>query len=250
MSAQNTSAPPPARPEWAYFLDVDGTLIDLAATPATVHVDEDLLGLLQRLRAAGQGALALVSGRSLADLAHHLPGLDMPMAGQHGLERRGGDGRLHRPDIPVQALETVRTQVADQVRRHPALLMEDKGMTLALHYRQAPFLAGHVHRLMARLAGQLGPSYTVQKGKYVAELKPAGMDKGTAIADYLAEPPFSGRHPVFIGDDANDELAFARINLQGGLSIKVGPGPSCATHRLADVHAVRNWLAVALETSS
>jgi len=191
-------------------------------------------------------------------------GVAVPELGWEGSPPLGGPRtyarfRLYATSIyRVAALESeltaegieVRTQVADQVRRHPALLMEDKGMTLALHYRQAPFLAGHVHRLMARLAGQLGPSYTVQKGKYVAELKPAGMDKGTAIADYLAEPPFSGRHPVFIGDDANDELAFARINLQGGLSIKVGPGPSCATHRLADVHAVRNWLAVALETSS
>ncbi|MEW5789693.1 MAG: trehalose-phosphatase [Pseudomonadota bacterium] len=249
MHLQHASPPPPARPDWAYFLDVDGTLIDLAATPASVHVDGDLLALLQRLQVAGGGALALISGRSLADLAHHLPGLAMPMAGQHGLERRDGGGRVHRPPLPAGALDDVRTVLGAQTLRFPALLLEDKGMTLALHYRQAPFLAGHVHQLMARLAKAIGHHYTVQKGKYVAELKPAGVDKGTAIAAYLSEPPFADRRPVFIGDDANDEQGFARVNLLGGLSIKVGPGPSCATHRLADVGAVRDWLGNALETT-
>lgn len=238
---------PPARPDWAYFLDVDGTLIDLAASPGAVHVDGDLLALLARLRQAGQGALALVSGRSLRDLAQHLPGQDLPMAGQHGLERRDAQGRLHRPLLPDDALDEARTVLMAQVVRHPGLLLEDKGMTLALHYRQTPSLAGHVHRLVARLARNLGSHYTVQKGKYVAELKPLGIDKGTAIAAYLAEPPFAGRRPVFIGDDANDEHGFALVNMLHGLSIKVGPGPTCAVHRLPHVGAVRAWLAGALE---
>lgn len=238
---------PPARLDWAYFLDVDGTLIDLAATPDTVHVDEALLTLLGTLHKRCGGALALVSGRSLADLEHRLGSLGIAMAGQHGLERRDGQGRLHVPIPPSAARHGAKAALLAATANHPGLLLEDKGLALALHYRQAPTLATHAHRLMAGLARGMGAEYTVQKGKFVVELKPAGIDKGTAIAAYLREIPFAGRRPVFIGDDANDEHGFAEINRLGGLSIKVGKGGTCAGHRLADVAAVRAWLAIALE---
>jgi trehalose 6-phosphate phosphatase len=119
------------------------------------------------------------------------------------------------------------------------ILLEDKGLTLALHYRQAPHLAAYAHRLMARLMQEAGGGLELQKGKRVIEIKPAGIDKGTAVAEYLAESPFRGRHPVFIGDDLNDEHGFAEVNRAGGISIKVGPGASCARYRLPHVAAVR-----------
>ena len=100
---------------------------------------------------------------------------------------------------------------------------------------------------MARLMGEAGGGLELQKGKRVIEIKPAGIDKGTAVAEYLAESPFRGRHPVFIGDDLNDEHGFAEVNRVGGISIKVGPGASCARYRLPHVAAVRHWLNEALK---
>jgi len=237
--------PPAAEAAWAYFLDVDGTLLDIAETPGGVHVDAALLELIGQLRLASDGAVALISGRALTDLEARLGMLRLPMAGQHGLERRDVGGRLWLHAPPPEAKCALKSALAPVVERHAGLLLEDKGLTLALHYRRAPQLAGYVHRLMAQLAAS-NAALEMQRGKRVVELKPAGIDKGTAIGEYLAEAPFRGRRPVFIGDDANDEHGFAEINRADGVSIKVGPGRSCARHRLANVAAVRKWLAGAL----
>jgi len=130
------------------------------------------------------------------------------------------------------------------------LMLEDKGLSLALHYRLAPTMAASVHRIMHRLVNRLGQGLELQRGKRVVEIKPAGIDKGSAVAEYLAEPPFRGRRAVFIGDDLNDEHGFAEVNRLGGVSIKVGRGASCARFRLKDVAAVRHWLASALEETA
>lgn len=240
--------PPPARLDWAYFLDVDGTLIDLAATPDAVNVDRGLLALLIRLYRACGGALALVSGRSLADLDRRLAGLDLPMAGQHGFERRDAAGVLHLSELAPPPRAAVDAVLGPELARHPALLLEDKGHSLALHFRRAPALGKRAMRIMSRLAAELGDGYALRPGKCVVEMKPAGAEKGDAIAAYLAEPPFAGRRPVFIGDDVTDEHGFAAINRLGGLSIKVGPGPTHARHRLPRVAAVHAWLTGAMET--
>jgi trehalose 6-phosphate phosphatase len=139
--------------------------------------------------------------------------------------------------------------LAPVLARHPGLLLEDKGLTLALHYRRAPQLAAYAHRLMARLAAGAGAGLEVQRGKRVAEIKPAGVDKGTAIEEYLREAPFRGRRPVFIGDDLNDEHGFAEVNRLDGISIKVGGGRSIARYRLRDVAAVMRWLAAATKSA-
>jgi trehalose 6-phosphate phosphatase len=238
--------PPAARADWAYFLDVDGTLIDIAATPEAVHVDAALLGLIARLQRASGGALALVSGRALSFLDRRLGALRLPLAGQHGLERRDAAGRLHVHAAPAAARSAIKRALAPVLARHPGLLLEDKGLTLALHYRRSPQLASYAHRLMARLAAEADAGLELQRGRRVAEIKPAGKDKGAAVADFLQEPPFRGRRPVFIGDDRNDEHGFAEVNRLDGVSIKVGQGASCARYRLRDVAAVRRWLAAAL----
>jgi trehalose 6-phosphate phosphatase len=188
------------------------------------------------------GALALVSGRPLRELDALLPAAGWAAAGQHGLEWRAPDGSLHRPPPPA-ALEPAREALADLVARHPALLLEDKGLSLALHYRRAPRLAGFAHRAVRQLATQLGPELVVQTGKRVIELRPAGQDKGAAVRRFLALPPFRGRRPVFLGDDVTDEAAFGAVNALGGHSIKVGRGPTAARWRLAGVDDVRAWLA-------
>jgi len=239
---------PPAQPGWAFFLDVDGTLLDLAETPDAVHVDAGLLNLLTHLHAASGGALALVSGRSIADLDARIGHDAIPRAGQHGLERRAADGSLSRIQPPEATMRHLDAVLTDLTLRYPALLLERKGLTLALHYRRQPALASTVHRLVkAELAALADPALELQKGKYVLEIKPIGADKGTAITAFLAEAPFAGRRPVFIGDDVNDEHGFAAVNRCDGLSIRVGLGRSCALYRLPNIEAVRAWLAGALE---
>jgi trehalose 6-phosphate phosphatase len=234
--------PPPAHVDWAYFLDVDGTLIAIADRPDAVAVDASLLDLIERLYQASGGAVALVSGRAIADLQQLLAPLHVPMAGQHGLERRDAEGRLWTYEAPPGVKESIKAALAPVVARHPGLLLEEKALTLALHYRAAPQLASYVHRLMARLAREANAGLEVQRGKRVAEIKPAGYDKGSAVTAFLSAPPFRGRQPVFIGDDANDEHGFAEVNRMGGISIRVGAGKSCATYRLPNVAAVRSWL--------
>jgi len=239
--------PPAASAEWAYFLDIDGTLIDIADTPDAVRVDIALLDLIARLHRASGSAVALVSGRTISDIESRLGMPRLPLAGQHGLERRDAAGRLWIHAAPPAAKFAIKEALEPVLARHPGLLIEDKGMTLALHYRLAPHLAAYAHRLMTRLATAAGAGLEVQRGKCVAEIKPSGIDKGTAVTEYLAEPPFMGRRPVFIGDDLNDEHGFAEVNKLDGISIKVGKGASCARFRLPDVAAVRRWLGDALK---
>jgi trehalose 6-phosphate phosphatase len=239
--------PPKPCIEWAFFLDVDGTLLDIADTPDAVRVDTALLDLIGRLHRASGGAMALVSGRSLSDLEGLLGMPRLPMAGQHGLERRDAAGRLWIHAAPPAAKCVIKAALAPVLARHPGLLLEDKGLTLALHYRLAPHLAAYAHRLMTQLVKEAGGELEIQRGKRVVEIKPAGIDKGAAVAEYMAESPFRGRYPVFIGDDFNDEHGFAEVNKLGGISIKVGKGSSSARFRLANVAAVRRWLGDALK---
>jgi trehalose 6-phosphate phosphatase len=239
--------PPPADNGWAYFLDVDGTLIAIADTPDAVHVDRALLRLLGQLYQECGGAVALISGRAIRDLEGHLGVPHLPVAGQHGLERRDAAGRVHARAAPAAARAGMVRELSALAARHPGLLLEDKGITLALHYRLAPGLASYVQRAVAQLVREAGAGLEVQRGKRVAEIKPAGFDKGSAVLEYLAEPPFLGRRPVYIGDDLNDEHAFAEVNRLGGISIRVGRGGSSARFRLPDVDAVRRWLGGALK---
>lgn len=245
MSRDRTEQPPVAQIDWSYFLDVDGTLIEFANTPDAVRVDQALLNLVSRLHQQCGGALALVSGRALLDLEWRLGSLKLPIAGQHGLERRDATGGLHVHGVPSAAIAAIRLRLQAVLERHPGLLLEDKGLALAVHYRQAPALAGTLHRLLRRLIADSGEALQLQRGKRVVEIKPLGVDKGTAIEEYLAELPFRGRRPVFIGDDATDEHGFAVVNRLHGLSVKVGNGPTQAHYRLADVAAVRAWLSSA-----
>lgn len=242
---EQDNLPPKPSVDWAYFLDVDGTLLEIAENPNAVRVEPSLLHLLERLHRAS-GAVALISGRAISDLDRRIANR-LPRAGQHGLERRDASGRLRLHATPTQAKDRIRTALTPWLEKHPGLILEDKGVTLALHYRQEPELEEQMNALMEKLIAENGDDLIMQKGKCVVEAKPAHFDKGTAIEEFLAEMPFKGRKPVFIGDDLNDEHGFAAINRLGGISIKVGEGDSCAAYRLPDVDAVRAWLASALE---
>ncbi len=228
----------------ALFLDVDGTLIEIASTPHAVIVTDDLKALLRTLANRLGSALALVSGRSIPTLDALFAPLHLAAAGIHGCERRAADGHLVRPTIDEHRFAAARDELAQWSGRHPGSLLEDKGYALALHYRLAPALESAALGEALRALQQLGGTHELQRGKFVFELRPAGYSKGTAIAAFMAEAPFRGRRPVFIGDDVTDEDGFAVVNRLGGISIRVGNvAQTAAQHHLADVDAVRRWLA-------
>jgi trehalose 6-phosphate phosphatase len=233
----------------ALFLDVDGTLLELAATPGVVRVPAELGELLARLGEQYRGALALVSGRRLLDLERLFAPRRFAAAGLHGLERRDAAGRIVSVALAgsVNGLDYARRRIAAVVAREPRLTLEDKGLALALHFRAAPELAAIAENCLGELADELGPEFHVQQGKFVLELKPASASKGSAITAFMAEPPFRGRRPIFIGDDLTDEDGFAAVNALGGESIRVGPpGESAARARLDGVGDVIAWLNRAL----
>lgn len=234
-------APVPAR-DWALFLDVDGCLLDFAATPTGVHVPEGLLGVLDALHRVLDGALALVSGRPLAQLDALFAPLQLPAAGLHGLQLRSRDDAVDTTGTVPAALLALRFTAQALAAKFPGAVIEDKGTTLALHWRGAPAAAEPLHE-MATSALTTLPGYHLQPGNHVLELRPDGADKGAAIAQLLASPPFRGRTPVFVGDDLTDEHGFAAVNARGGISILVGTrAPSAARHRLHDPAALRDWL--------
>ncbi len=229
--------------DWAFFLDLDGTLLEHAERPDAVRVDAPMRRLLADLHEGAGGALALISGRSVADIDRLCSPLVLPAAGQHGVERRDAAGRMHRHAFPEQPVRRAAARLAAYAAQHPGLVFEDKGYNLALHYRLAPWQADAVRELVEGAATELGRGFEVQAGKMVYELKPGGRDKGTVIGDFMAERPFRDRTPVFIGDDLTDEFGFSVVNRLGGRSIKVGDGASAARWRIADAAAVRRWLA-------
>lgn len=233
--------PPPPRCDWAYFFDVDGTLVDFAETPAAVRVSERLRHRLEALYECAGGALALLSGRPIAEIDSLFPAVVLPVAGQHGAERRSAAGHATRHESATD-LTRVRERLAQAIIDKPGLLLEDKGLSLALHYRRVPKLAGFVHHTMDALLADLDGEYCLQQGKSVLELKPAGKDKGRALLEFMAEAPFAGRTPVFVGDDATDEYGFRTVNALGGYTIKVGTGETVARWRLDNVKAVERWL--------
>jgi trehalose 6-phosphate phosphatase len=236
------SALPPYARDWAFFLDIDGTLLDIAVTPNAVHAQRADCRLVAALYDRADGALALVSGRSLAMIDELFAPLRLPAAGQHGVERRDARGRVHRPSFSTDMLARAADMIRSFAERHTGLVFENKGYSMALHYRLAPRLAGAAHAVVREAARAVGAGVEVQRGKMVAELKPAGHDKGRAIEAFMREKPFAGRQPVFLGDDLTDEHGFRMVERMGGHSIKVGPGQTAARWRVANPSAARAWL--------
>ncbi len=228
--------------DWALFLDVDGTLVAIADTPSGIRVDPSLPGLLADLTARLDGALALISGRRLADLDRIFSPLVPAAAGLHGLERRDAEGRIHLLGEARQ-LEDLRDRLQAYAGQHPGVLLEDKGRALAIHYRQAPDLEQEIRRITEELLAKTPGNLRSLHGKMVTEIKPQLADKGSAIAAFLDEVPFKGRRPVFVGDDVTDEDGFAAVNQRGGHSVVVGERPGTrARYQLANTESVRMWL--------
>ena len=216
-------AVPLPRNDWCLFLDVDGTLLELADHPQAVDVDPRLVPLLERLLTAAGGALALVSGRTIADLDRLFERGDLPAAGLHGCERRDAQGHLHVAPVAVEQLAGLRAGLEALVRRHPGLMLEDKGAGLALHFQDAREVEHQVRGEVALLAAPLVPEYTLLDGHRVIEVKPAAHTKDSAVTAFMQEAPFRGRLPVFIGDDQTDYGGFAAVRRFDGIAIAVGP---------------------------
>lgn len=233
-------APPAITPDWALFLDVDGTLLDFADAPGDVLVQPELIDVLAVLHGRLDGALALVSGRTLAQLDELFAPLHLPAAGLHGLERRD-DGHVSR-DARPSALDTVLAAARSLAAKFPGARIEDKGVALALHWRGSPAAEEPLHEFASSALIDL-PGYHLQPGNNVLELRPDGAHKGEAVLDLLALPPFNGRRPVFVGDDLTDEHAFAAVASHAGFGVLVGARqPSAARYALHDPAAVRAWL--------
>ncbi|HEX8479819.1 MAG TPA: trehalose-phosphatase [Telluria sp.] len=228
----------------ALFLDLDGTLVDLAPTPDAVCVAPGLVQVLEALHRQLDGRMAIVSGRPLAQIDALLAPLILPAAGVHGMQRRAAGGELHYAPLP--ALAPARACADALAASYPGVWVEEKYGALAVHFRQAPE-AGTLCKAALADAIVGTPGLILMEGKMIVEVKVAGVDKGTAIRDFLATPPFAGHRPVFAGDDTTDEAGFALVQDSGGIAIKVGPGPSIAHHRIASPSALRDALARLLD---
>lgn len=242
-SATASREPPRVDPATtAFFLDFDGTLADIVDEPGAARVKPRVAEALARLCAAAGGALAVVSGRDIGQIDVMLSPLLLPVAGVHGLERRDATGKLHRVAVDEALAARIGARVAALAAAHPGLLREVKPGSVALHYRKRPELAGACLDLARRLAAEDGRIHLL-RGRKVVELKFAQRTKGDAIAGFMAEPPFAGRMPLFVGDDVTDEDGFAEVARRGGMAIRIGGGETAAAFRFAGIAAFHDWLA-------
>ncbi|MBD8891934.1 trehalose-phosphatase [Roseibium litorale] len=232
---------PHLEPDMALFLDFDGTLVELAARPQDVRVDPSLSDVLVSLQDLLGGAVAVVSGRPVEQIDAFLQPVRLPAAGLHGLEQRDAPGGKVLSSPPDNQITRLAHHIAGSGLLERGVTLEDKGPAIALHYRAVPELEAEVVDFMTRTLSLL-PDLHMVHGKMVAEAKPKGRDKGTALRGFMEREPFSGRRPVFIGDDVTDEDGLSAANAGGGFGIKVGDGPTCARFRLANVTAVLEWL--------
>ncbi len=224
------------------FLDVDGTLLDLARRPDEVVVPTRTVMVLTRLRIVLDGALALVSGRSIRQLDALFAPLKLPCAGVHGGERRDCMGQMHYlAPHAAERLDAARAFLSTFVESEPGLLLEDKRTSLALHFRQRPELAVIVERRLEQAKSRVGDGFRIQESVLVRELVPAVARKGHAVEAFLAESTFAGCMPVFVGDDVTDLDAFAAAERHGGRAIAVGDCVTAPWH-LAGPSAVIDWL--------
>jgi trehalose 6-phosphate phosphatase len=237
--------PPSVLVDASLFFDLDGTLIELAATPDAVVVDPALVRLLERLAARMPGRVAIVSGRSLAQVDALLGPIARVIAvgGSHGAELRvpGRDA-----DAPTRspALDAA-CAALERFAQPRSLLTERKTLGTALHYRLHPELEGETVAAGEAIAAEFGVK--VQRGKMMIELRSDG-DKGKALTAMLRLPAMTNTHPLFFGDDVTDEDGFIAAAVAGGAGVLIGDvRPSAATYRLRNVAALHAWMAQALE---
>ncbi len=228
----------------ALFLDVDGTLLDIAERPSAVSLPNPLLNVLQRVDRKLGGAVALVSGRPIDDLDRIFSPLRLRASGVHGAEIRLDPTEEPHPSPNAHALpESLTDLLAESLRAFPGIFIEQKTYTLAVHYRAAPEAGPQIRRILERLIeSEPDSGFEIFDAHCAFELKTPGFDKGWAVATFLEHEPFSGRVPIFVGDDATDEAGFAAVAAHGGVAYAVGRWRPGARGVFTDPTAVRAWL--------
>jgi trehalose 6-phosphate phosphatase len=226
----------------ALFLDLDGTLIDIARRPDLVRPPNNMASLLRRIAECLGGAIAILSGRPISDIDALTTPLRLPAAGVHGAERRREpDGALmvHAPPVPMELLTEVRGFVGER----KGLMVEPKTYAIAVHYREAPEQAAWLEAGLRVILAQHSHEYVLAEGRRVFEIAPREASKGAALADFMREPPFAGRRPIMIGDDATDETAMEAARRLGGEGLKVaGEHFPAEASQFANPAEVFSWL--------
>jgi trehalose 6-phosphate phosphatase len=236
--------PPLPQPNWALFLDIDGTLLDIADSPDAVVVPASLLEHLQAAERRLDGALALVSGRTIAAIDRLFAPLQLAASGQHGSEWRPVPGAATQAVAEAPLPPGLHEAAARLGRLHPGIVVERKSHALAVHYRNAPDFGAEIGgRLAEAMTGYDG--LMLLHGKSVWEIKDAAQSKGTAVDLFMRQPAFADRVAVFLGDDRTDEDGFHVVESLGGLAIPVGPLALKRPHgpAFASPAQVRAWLA-------
>jgi trehalose 6-phosphate phosphatase len=227
----------------ALFLDIDGTLIELAPTPEAVELPPTLIPLLQRLAHQLEGAIAFVSGRTIDAIDRLFAPLKIPAVGVHGAEIRGPDRHVAADRGLKDQIQAAEPALREAVAGMRGVVLENKHSALALHYRSVPERGREVLKIAELLVGNMGSQFAVLMGKCVVEIRPRHLTKGTAIDSLMQQPPFHGCTPIFAGDDCTDEDAFEVVNRLGGVSVHVGAAtPTRARHRLTSPDELRGWL--------
>jgi trehalose 6-phosphate phosphatase len=242
MNSQADLTPPLPEGRWALFLDIDGTLLEHAAHPDSVTVSSELRQLLETIEHRLDGALAFITGRSIAAVDHLFDPLKLRIAGLYGLEHRlAPDGPIEAADEPADM-----AALADEIELElasKAVYVERKGPVLAIHTRAAPQLLARATELVEAALERLPRGYRVNAGNAGVELMPLEAAKGAAIRRFMQLDPFTGRRPVFLGDDTSDENGFDTVNAAGGISIRVKPqGETAARFAIEDVARAIAWL--------
>ena len=232
----------------AILLDIDGTLLDLAPTPREVWVPPGLAQTLELLHRRTGGALALVSGRSLNDIDLIFAPAEFPAVGGHGAEMRvsidSESVATHAPPLDKE----LKRRLAAIAKLSPGILLEDKGYSLALHYRLAPHAEKAIYEAVSLIRADLpNAPIEVLPGKCVCEIKHSGFTKATGVLELMTHEPFRGRHPLFIGDDVTDETVFAIMPDLRGLAFSVGRRAQGVAGHFDEPSDVREWLARLLD---
>ncbi len=225
----------------AVFLDFDGTLVEIAEHPGLVKLSPDTRDALTKISSALGGALAVITGREIGDVDSFLKPLHLPVAGVHGLKRRSADGVVRGALVDDRLVSELSDRLQNSITDKEGLLFEQKTGSIALHYRGRPDLETECVEAMDEAIRDMEGIHLI-RGKMVIEAKVCASDKGGAVKDFLIEPPFAGRTPLFAGDDVTDEDAFAVVNDRRGVSIKVGPGPTRAHYRADGIPQFLDWL--------
>ncbi|HMB47633.1 MAG TPA: trehalose-phosphatase [Afifellaceae bacterium] len=234
-------------PGKSLYLDFDGTLVGIAPTPESIEIPSGLPRRLEALQQALDGAVAIVTGREISDIEKFLPGFSGPVAGGHGSHMRTIDGRYVTSEIDPEPLRVIQREIAAYAQSVDGLLAENKTAGCVLHYRQVPDAAMEAHRFVDALIGN-HDGFVTEAAKMAIEVRPESVTKAGALASIASSTPFSGRVPAYAGDDISDEPAFRWVNDRGGVSIRVGEGPTSAHYGVPSVTEFAGWIDSVLST--